>query len=251
MATLTINWLSPANGTRLVGNGTVRLTAALAAAAPVPLFYKWYSSLAPDPLGTALDQQGVVLPVGSQVLTLAAKDQLEDTPAAMQAVQTAGMAGGPPLPGPPPPPVGYQPCVVHVLIAQQQEPAASATLQRGQATLAALAPLHWGRKAADGVNYEPNPAYHALNKLRYLWRFAPAGPPAGRASGVLQPAPGQLRYIAVKSEQGNTYPPVPLLRYSGPLPAGLGTGSYTLTLRVEHMDGAAVGHEASLQVNLT
>ncbi len=252
MAAVTINLVSPADGTRLVGNGTARLAATLPVAAPVTLFYKWYSSLATDPLGAALDLPAVVLPLGSQVLTLAAKDQRQDTHEALHAVLVAGMAGGPPLATPPPPPAGYQPCLVHVLIAEQREPAANATLNRGNAALAALAPVQWGRKKAPpGVGYEPNPDYHSLNKLRYRWRFAPAGPPAGRASRVLKPSLGQLAYVAVKTEQSNGYPLVPLLRYSGALPAGLGIGSYTLTLRVEHLDDAAVGHEVSLQVNLT
>jgi len=56
--------------------------------------------------------------------------------------------------------------------------------------------------------------------------------------------------VAAKTEQGNSYPPLPLVRYSGALPAGLGTGSYTLTLRVEHLDDATQGHESSLAVSL-
>jgi hypothetical protein len=251
MGAVTLHLVRPADGTRLLGSGSTRLTAALPAAAPVPLFFKWYSSLSTDPLGTALDLPAVVLPIGSQVLTLAAKDQLPDTPEALQAVQFAGMAGGPPLPPQPPAPPGYQPCLVHVLVADLREPAANATLNRGGAVLAAVAPVQWGRrKAPPGVGFEPNPVYQALNKLRYLWRFAPAGPPAGRAGATLTPTLAQLAYVAAKTEQGNSYPPQPLVRYSGALPAGLGMGSYTLTLRVEHLDDATQGHESSLAVSL-
>ena len=239
---LALELVRPADDTRLVGSGNARLTAALAVPAPVPLFYTWYSSLAPEPLGTELDLPSVALPLGSQVLSLLAKDQPLDTPAAIQAVVHAGMAGGPP--------VGGQPCRVHVLVADLREPAAGATLSRAQATLSAQAPSQWGRKRADpSTVYEPNPDYHALNKLRYRWRFAPSGPPAGRASGELVPALNQWRFVPPKADDG-VLPPVPLLRYRGPLPAGLGTGAFTLTLRVDHLDQPALGHERSIGVVL-
>ena len=243
MPALKIDLVRPADDTRLVGSGNQRLTAALAAPAPVPLFYKWYSSLAADPLGTALDLPSVALPLGSQVLTLAAKDQALDTPDALQAVVHAGMAGGPPETG--------QPCRVHVLIAELREPAPGATLNRGNATLSARAPAQWGRKRPDpSTVYDPNPDYLALNKLRWRWRFAPSGAPAGRPGGELVPTSAQWTFVPPRGDGGNQ-PPVPLLRYRGPLPAGLSTGSYTLTLRVEHVDNAAQGHEHSIGVNLS
>lgn len=238
MAALAMHLVLPADGTRLIGSGAQRLTAALDDAAPVPLFYKWYSSLAADPLGTALDVPAAALPLGSQIVTFTAKDQLADTAEALQAVVHAGMAGGPPA--------GGLPCRVHVLIADLREPAAGATLARVGATLAARAPSRWWPEpAAPG----PDPEDHTPNKLRYRWRFAPSGAPAGRAGGDLPAAGRQLVYVA-PGDDGGGKPAVPLLRYAGPLPAGLGTGAYTLTLRVEHADDAAQGHEQSIAVVL-
>ena len=244
MPALTLTLVRPADDTRLVGNGAQRLTAELAATAPATLFYKWYSSLAPDPLATTLDAPSAVLPLGSQVLTLAAKDQPLDTPQALQAVVHAGMAGGPPE--------GGQPCRVHVLIADLREPAAGASVSRAAATLSARAPSQWGRERPPQGSkvYEPNPAYRTLNKLRYVWRLAPSGAPAGRAAGRLEPAEGQWTFVPPRADDG-TRPDVPLLRYRGPLPAGLGSGAYVLTLRVEHADAPAQGHEQLIAVTLT
>lgn len=244
MAVLTLNLVQPADDTRLVGSGAQRLTASLAQPAPVPLFYKWYSSLAPDPVATMLDAPAVVLPLGSQVLTLAARDQAADSAAALQAVVHAGMAGGPPE--------GGQSCRVHVLIAELREPSAGASINRAGATLSARAPSQWGREKppAGSKVYEPNPTYRSVNKLRYLWRFTPSGAPAGRASGQLEPTEAQWKFVPPKADDG-THPDLPLLRYAGPLPAGLGTGAYTLTLRVEHADTPAQGHEQSVGVVLT
>ena len=83
MPQLDIRITTPADQTRLAGSGVLRLTAALQAAAPVPLFFKWYSSAAADPVGTALDVPAANLPLGSQVLTFSAKDQAADTAAAL------------------------------------------------------------------------------------------------------------------------------------------------------------------------
>jgi hypothetical protein len=38
--------------------------------------------------------------------------------------------------------------------------------------------------------------------------------------------------------------------YTGALPSALGTGAYDMTLRVEFIANAAVGHEATRRVNL-
>jgi hypothetical protein len=244
MASLTLELLQPADDTRLIGSGAQPLKASLTQPAPVPLFCKWYSSLAADPVATALDAPGVQLPLGSQVLTVSVKDRLGDDAGALSAVVHAGMAGGPPE--------GGQPCRVHVLIADLRAPSAGATISRAGATLSARAPSQWGREKAPAGSkvYEPNPNYQGLNKLRYLWRFAPAGAPAGRHSGQLAPTDGRWTFVPPKADDG-THPDVPLLRYAGPLPAGLDTGPYTLTLRVEHADMPAQGHEQSISVVLS
>jgi hypothetical protein len=239
MPALAITLVRPADHTRLAGSGVLRLTAALAAPAPVPLFYKWYSSAAADPLGTALDLPAANLPLGSQVITFSAKDQAADTPAALQAVVFAGMAGGPKPDG--------QACRVHVLRAGLRQPAAGASLSRASATLAAEAPPRWARKIPPALVYETDPDHQALNRLRFRWRFSPLGAPAGRASADLLPSLAQWQYVPPPGD--NSAPP--LLRYSGPLPGGLGTGSYQLTLRVEDKDDAGFFHEQSVTVSLT
>lgn len=242
MAALAIRLLQPADGTVLVGSGVQRLAAALEAPPPVPLFFRWYSSLAPDPLGSALELPAAALPLGSQVITFAAKDQPLDTKEAVAAVRHAGMAGGPLE--------GGQPCRVHVLVADLRQPAAGAALNRAAAVLSARAPSQWGREQPPGSGqYVPNPDYLAIDQLRIRWRFVPSGPPAGRASGELVPAAAQLRFVPPQADGGGQ-PLVPLLRYTGPLPAGLGTGTYLLTLRVEHAAQPALAHEQSIGVTL-
>jgi hypothetical protein len=44
---------------------------------------------------------------------------------------------------------------------------------------------------------------------------------------------------------------MPLVRFAGPLPSVLGTGNYTLTLRVEDKNDPNVGHQTSQAVVLT
>jgi hypothetical protein len=233
----------PADGTRLVGSGALRLTAALATPAPVPLFFTWYASGADAPLGHALDLPAATLPLGSHVLSCAAKDTPLDTPAALQAVVHAGLAGGPAETG--------QPCRVHVLIAALLAPAAGATLSRAGATLDAQAPLAWGRpRTPPATGFDYNPEYAKIDQLRWRWRFTPQGLPAGRASAVFKPEPAELRYVPPHADSATT-PPVAALRYSGALPAGLDTGAYLLTLRVELASDASVGHEQTVPVVLT
>lgn len=238
MPRLAVQLLSPADDGVLLGTQAAALRAALPAPPAVPLFARWYSSAAADPLGSALELPAVVLPPGSQLITVGVKDQADDTPAALQAVLHAGSAGGPPE--------GGTPCRVHVLRAMILEPAPGATLARGGATLACEAPPMWSRKLPPAVVYELNPDYHAINKLRFRWRFTPSGNPPGRASGELMPAPADWSFVppANAGERAR-------LRYSGPLPAGLGTGAYVLTLRVEHADRPAQGHEHAFGVQLS
>lgn len=239
MPALAIQLIRPADHTRLAGSGVLRLTAALVGPAPVPLFFKWYSSAAADPVATTLDVPAANLPLGSQVLTFSAKDRPGDALADLQAVVWAGMAGGPKP--------DDTACRVHVLRASLRQPAAGATLNRAGATLAAEAPPRWARKIPPAAAYALDPDYQALNRLRFRWRFSPVGAPAGRASGDLLPTPAQWQYVPPPSD--NSAPP--LLRYSGPLPAGLGTGAHQLTLRVDDTQDAAFFHEQSIAVSLT
>jgi hypothetical protein len=114
-------------------------------------------------------------------------------------------------------------------------------LSKTSATLTAAAPIHWWRPILNTTNFERDPDYQAVNRIRYLWRFAPFGDPPGRASATLAPAVTQL---AVPSPFANQ------VNYIGALPSALGPGAYDLTLRVEFTLNAAIGHEVTRRVNL-
>jgi len=211
----------------------------------VNLYYRWYSSLFPsqkdrysinvNALGDPAVPFDAPLGVGSHVITLAASDQAGETESAQNATRHGGVAGGS---------EGEKRCVIHLFRATLVAPGAPNTaLNRANGTLEAEAPLQWGKKKAGTTNvYEPNPDYHKINRIRYRWRLSP-NPADGRAAADLVPSVETLTFV----------PPgaMPLVRYMGPLPSGLGTGNYTLTLRVEDKDNPNVGHESSRAVVLT
>ena len=97
---------------------------------------------------------------------------------------------------------------------------------------------------------ERDPAYHAVNKVRYRWFFTrvnPVGPPieldvqGGNAMTLIPPHDAPLPKVD----------PPPRLRYAGPLPASLVVGEeYMLTLRVEHADVPSQGHEVARKVTI-
>jgi hypothetical protein len=232
----------PASGQVFLGTGAVRLRGSVVGTAPAPLFFKWYSSLeAPAPPGsplpgsTALDFVAT-LSRGSHVITLAAKDVEADTVAAIRTVQHAGMAGGPVSPANP------SGCVIHVLVATVVAPASGAVVSKAAGVLTAVAPRRWGRRIGATAAFEPDPDYHAINRLRYVWRFTPTGAPAGRATADLVPTLSQLRF-----DPGGASP---TLTYAGALPAALGTGAYRMTLRVERTDDASAAHQATRSIVL-
>jgi hypothetical protein len=235
MAVVNLQILEPAHNSDRFGPSATRLRGAVLSTGHPALTFKWYSSLVPPPAGLkdasipgsnsldfTLPSPG--LPVGSQVITFSAKDVAGDTPADLAAVQNAGMAGGPAAPANP------APCVIHVYIAAIIAPAANATLSKTSATLIATAPRRWNE-----------PEYQQINALRFRWRFTPRGTPAGRPSADLIPSFAQLAFDANALR----------VTYTGPLPAALGIGNYTLALRVEKTSNPALGHEVSRPVVLT
>ena len=97
--------------------------------------------------------------------------------------------------------------------------------------------MQWGKYVENAQAYpERDPAYHAVNKVRYRWFFTrvnPVGPPiepdvqGGNGMTLIPPHDTPLPKVA----------PPPRLRYTGALPASLIVGQeYMLTLRVEHAD---------------
>lgn len=238
MGRVALSILEPQNGQRFSGNAqaaNVRLRGGVPTTGHGPLFYRWYSGIdgeLNDASATAVEIQKP-LTVGSHVLTFTAKDVQGESPAAIKTVKDAGVAGGPPEPG------VDSPCVVHVFIAT--ESATSSTLSKAGATLTAVAPKQWG-KPIDFKDltkgYVLNTDYHGdaaakkvrINKIRYRWRFQPSGLPEGRLGGDLVPTVDKLAFL--KDPDGGSRM---VVRYSGPLPASLSTGSHTLTLRVEEL----------------
>ena len=249
MAAVALSIVQPVNGTVYYqGETQVRLVGRAGPLPPelagVPLYYRWYSSLFPSQQdryslnATALSDPAAPfdapLGPGSHAITLAAGDQAGETESAQNATRHGGVTGGAKSAGQ---------CVIHLLRAILVTPAAAgAALSKANSTLEAEAPLHWGRKVGATNTYEPNPDYHGLNRLRYRWRFTPT-PADGRATATLDPAVSALTFVP--PEAG------PLVRYQGPLPAALGLGGYTLTLRVEDRKNSAIGHEVSRSVTIT
>jgi len=213
MAIVKLQILEPADGQTFEGTGNVHMRGAVTDGQTGPLFFKWYSNLAPAPIGTMLDFMAT-LGVGSHTVSFVAKDRFGDGVADLQAVKEAGMAGGPEK--------AEHPCRFHVFLASIVNPALPpATLSIANGTLEAGAPSQWA-----------SPDYQDVNKIRYRWLFASGseitGPLAFDATG-----------------------PVPVVRYQGALPSGLSPGNATIRLRVEHADDPSIGHEVSRGVLLT
>lgn len=242
MSVVGLQIIEPLNGQTFTGTPSVRLRGAVTTPVGVPLFFKWYSSLeapsppgSPLPGGTSLDFFAT-LSVGTHTICFTAKDVNADDATSLQNVRNAGMAGGPVTPSNP------NGCVIHVLTAIMVAPAtAGATLSKTSATLTAAAPIHWWRPIPNTSNFERDPDYQAVNQIRYVWRFAPFGDPPSRASATFRPAVTQLTVPSPFASR---------VTYIGPLPATLGLGAYDLTLRVEFMLNAAIGHEVTRRVNL-
>lgn len=256
MSVVNLRIVEPQHGTNFIDSGAAHLRGEVVGTPPATLFFKWYTNLAasPDPLAKALDTN-VVLPYGSQAIVLSAKDVDADTVDAIKLVKHGGVTGGAPDKQPP---ATHVPCVVHVLKAIIAEPKLDgATLSKANATLSAQVPALW----------EDREYQSSINQLRYSWHFIPSGAPAGRASADFDPelmfAPplnAKLTDPSSKLVAPFSFKPdfeiapnvkVPIMRYQGPLPASVGTGSYTLKLRVRKTTGAAALHEVTRGVTLT
>jgi hypothetical protein len=161
MAVVNLRIDEPAHNSDRFGPAATHLLGTVLSSGHPPLTFKWYSSLVPPPGGSTdasipgsnsldftIPSPG--LPVGSQVITFSAKDVAADTPAALAAVQNAGMAGGPVAPANP------APCVIHVYIATILLPGSGATLSKASATLRATAPRRWNE-----AEYQQLAAQHA------------------------------------------------------------------------------------------
>ena len=249
MSAVALTIVQPQNGAAFFqGETQVRMVGQVgelpAELAGVSLFYRWYSSLFPsqkdrysinvNALNNPAAPFDATLGVGSHVISLAASDQNGETESAQNATRHGGVTGGS---------EGEKQCVIHLYRAALVSPQPNATLNRTSTTLEldAEAPLLWWRKKPGTADvYERDTDYHEINRIRYRWRFAP-NPADGRAAADLVP-----------SLEALVRPPgtASRVRYAGPLPSGLGTGNYTLTLRVEDKNDPNVGHQTSRAVVL-
>lgn len=162
--------IEPKHNSTLSGPGKVTLRAVRGEPQAPALSFRWYSSLQGPPQPTdpasardfALNQKWLdelraqpkddeveLSAPGPHVITLSARDTLEDTADALLAAAYAGLAGGPAA------------CVVHVYNAVILAPRPEAHLKRGRLTLCALAPASWGQ-----------PGCQAISRLSYRWRLA-------------------------------------------------------------------------------
>jgi hypothetical protein len=248
MANPVLRILQPAHGAKIAGTGNVRLQAQLQSGSATGLFFKWYSTLnaaatAAHPELNATDHSvsrldwTTPLHVGTHVITLSAADREGNDLASIKAVTRSGFAGGAPVPANP------APCVVHRLWATLRTPAADgANLSKALATIEARAPSRWGKETSPGSGvYVKDADYHALNGIRYRFRFEPETPDPARTAELTPSVDAMTFFIA-----DNT----PYVRWRGALPTNLGTGAYVLRLYVESLDGT-VGHNVSRKVNLT
>ncbi len=234
MGVVELEILEPMNGANFVGTRSVRMRGRVVKSEQNALFFKWYSSLVPKPptetntdtslngaATAALDFTPTLL-AGSQVITFTARDVAGDAPEQLAAVKHGGMAGGPPVT--PPPPDAPPPCVIHVLFAEFTKPAGDAALSKAGALLEWKVPSVW-----EDADYQSK-----INRLRFRWRFEPAGQPANRDAADFVPAAPAFD----KKES--------ILRHQGALPAALVSGTaYLLRLRVERRDDPSVFHDSA------
>ncbi len=240
MSIVQLQILEPQHGAHFQGvsQSQVRLRGQLLSSGHPPLFFKWYSSLhvppQSDPTNAALNGPADnpldfprSLKVGSHVLTFTAKDTATDSLNDLKTAQDAGMAGGPLT--------AQSPRLIHLFIANMISPTAGATLSKANSTLQAEAPAQWNK-----------PEYQNINRLRYHWRFDPAGQPANRHSADLVPGVNALTF------QGPSSANPAYVQYQGRLPDALNNasdiGNYTLTLRVEDIEDNTIGDEVSIAV---
>jgi len=219
----------PTNGLGLAP-GPVSLQGAVTGDA-TGLFFKWYSSLnaaatADNPELNTVDHSVASLTFsaplsefGSHVLVLAATDQDANDIASIKAVTRSAMAGGAP-------PAAPAPCVVHRVVAQIRTPADDGhphTLSKAGATIEVLAPAHWAMPDPHNPGaFVVDTGYTQVNGIALGLRLAPVGAPDPAHTADI---PLDLASLPFFRADDQTW-----FRITGPLPANLGTGDYTLTL---------------------
>lgn len=250
MQSVELTILEPQHDCKIAYPAQVHLRGAMLSTGVPPLYYKWYSSLwmpSPDSNPPELNYSNhqqldftIDLPVGANIITFTAKDIEGDSADNIKSVAFAGMSGGPG----PENPKNPKCCIVHRYKAQIIAPDTGANVSKTHAVLEAAAPVKWGKENPEVAGtYVIDPEYHSINRILYHWYFAPQGDPAGRKSADFKTGKDDLTF---GFKDG-----LPRVQYNGALPVTLGTGLYTLTLRVEDKDDPSIGHQTNVSVMIT
>jgi hypothetical protein len=199
------------------------------------LFFKWFSSLnskanvdhpelnLADHTAAILNWSVPLAEFGSHVIVLAATDQDGNDPASVKAVTRAATAGGAP-------PAAKPPCVVHQVGGAlfHTSVADGQTLSKASATVAVLAPGAWVMPDPDhSGEWIDNSDYQALNGVELHLNLAPevAPDPTNSADIPLTPLSPALPPLPFFRDSDKAW-----LRWTGALPAKLGTGNHLLSL---------------------
>jgi hypothetical protein len=238
MSAVQLTITEPSNGQTFRGRETINFRGRIRDELPqdllnTTLYYRWYSSLFParenrysinQPAFTnpTTNLNGTsILDIGTHVITFATSDQPEETREAQDATRHGGVTGGA---------EGEEQCIINVLRANLIAPTPNASISRNNIILRARAPILWQQAE-----------YQNLNRIRYRWRFEPRGNPPGRPSRELTPALTELTFNAGES----------FVEYRASLGNQIGTGAYTLTLRVEDLGNSNIGNEVSIDIQIT
>ena len=241
MADIVLRISQPLHGAGLTGPVALSGTASTTAG----LFFKWFSPLnalasqahpeinSADHSATCLGGSVSALgEFGSHSLLLAATDQDGIGIAAIQAVTRSAMAGGAPLP-PPAPPSAPAPCVVHQVVGALIRTPASAglSLSKAATTVELLAPGVWAKPdpATPGA-WVAHLDYQAINGLALRLRLAPVAAPTPANSAEIALLLPALPFFRADDKTW--------LRWTGALPANLGTGAHVLSLITSAGSGA-------------
>ena len=199
---------------------------------------------------------------GSHSVLLAATDQPALDIASIKAVLRSAMAGGAPLPPPVPPavpPVAPPPCDAHqVAGAAIRMPASPGqTLSKASAIIELLAPGVWLMRKpvpdpppvpAPPVEWIANTDYQALNGVTMRLKLAPVvGPTPANSAEITLPLAMLLPFRA--ADLVAPHADKSWLRWTGALPANLGTGAHVLSLITSAGSGATAA-QASLSRNV-
>jgi len=236
MSDLSVQIIQPVHGAALVAPAPATLKSTVTGDSS-GLFFKWFSSLNSAASATQpelnADHSAAILnwtaplpEFGSHVLVLAATDQEGIDLSSINTVKRSAMAGGAP-------PQAPAPCVVHRLAPQILTPSSDGqSLSKASTTLEFLAPIRWAKEDPPGSGtWVADQDYQKMNGIGMKFHLAPAGGPDPAHSADIALDLVSLTFFR---RSNNTW-----FRWTGALPANLGTGNYTLALVATGGNGTA------------